>query len=97
MIKPCKAQLDGWNNNNDLCRSLCLEELVEDQPYKFAQYKDDEDIEDFLETFENMMRLNDYPEDGWVVQLVPFLQGKTCSACAGLDYTDYHMKRSKRH
>ena len=46
---------------------------MEDQPYKFAQYKDDEDIEDFLETFENMMRLNDYPEDGWVVQLVPLL------------------------
>ena len=54
-------------------------------------YKDGKDVEGFLETFENMMWVQNIDEEQWVLQLIPLLEGKARAACAGLEYTEPYL------
>ena len=60
---------------------------VMSEKIRMTPYKDNEDIEDFLETFERTMELYDRTQDQWVKELVPLLQGKARAACATVDYS----------
>ena len=58
---------------------------------KLAEYKEGEDIEDFLEMFEGKMKLHEIEKGKWIVYLTELLQGKAREACRGVNYsmTDY--------
>ena len=57
---------------------------VMSEKVRMTPYKDDEDIEDFLE---RTMEPYDRTQDQWVKELVPLLQGKARAACATVDYS----------
>ena len=57
----------------------------QNQPWmETAYYKDREDINDFLESFEGAMHVQQIEDDQWVCLLVPPLQGRPREGCAGL-------------
>ncbi|XP_071490086.1 uncharacterized protein [Diadema antillarum] len=47
-------------------------------------YKEGEDVDVFLRTFEKMAHLNNWPRDVWALQLAPLLSGKAREAYARL-------------
>ena len=52
---------------------------------KLKLYKEGEDVEAFLCTFEQMMVLHNVPKDQWVQQLVPSLAVKTQETYADME------------
>ena len=54
-------------------------------------YQENEDIQDFLEAFEGIMKIQEVKETEWVLRLTPLLNGKACAICTNL----YRLQRSK--
>lgn len=57
-------------------------------PPKMTPYKDDEDIEHYLTTFERLALANQWPRSCWAVYLVPLLTGKARAAYIAMDIQD---------
>ena len=58
---------------------------------KMTPYQENEDIQDFLEAFEGIMKIQEVKETEWVLRLTPLLNGKACAICTNL----YRLQRSK--
>lgn len=54
---------------------------------RITPYKDGEDIEDFLDTFERTIVLQERAQEEWVKDQIPLLQGKARAACATIEDT----------
>ncbi|KAL2091505.1 hypothetical protein ACEWY4_013768 [Coilia grayii] len=57
-------------------------------PPKMSPYKEDEDIEHYLTTFERLAMANQWPRHSWAVYLVPLLTGKARAAYVAMDIDD---------
>ena len=51
---------------------------------KIAPYQEKEDIQDFLEAFEGIMKIQKVKETDWVLRLTPLLNGKARTVCTNL-------------
>ena len=47
-------------------------------------YQENEDIQDFLEAFEGIMKIQNVKETEWVLRLTPLLNGKARAVCTNL-------------
>ena len=74
-----------------LVKSLVKRKENSEPRIKLAEYKEGEDIEDFLEMFEGKMQLHEIEKRKWIVYLTELHQGKAREACQGVNYsiTDY--------
>ena len=58
------------------------------EPIKIPEYKEGEDIENFLEQFEGKMQLREVDRQYWLTYLTDVLSGTAREACRGVDYTE---------
>ena len=65
-------------------RETLLEQRPADSNLKIAPYQESEDIQDFLEAFEGIMKLQKVKEEEWVLRLTPLLRGKARAVCTDL-------------
>ena len=58
-------------------------------------FQENEDIQDFLEALEGIIRLQDIDEEEWVLRLTPVLRGKVRAICMDLGHTTAHDEVKK--
>ncbi len=58
-----------------------------DKHFKMAPYQEKEDIQDFIDTFEGIMHLQEITKEEWVLRLTPLLSGKTRTVCTDIGPT----------
>ena len=68
-----------------------LEEREKSSPHlKMAPYQETEDIQDFIEAFEGVMKIQKVNKSQWMLRLTPLLSGKARTVCTDLGATmDY--------
>ena len=62
---------------------------------KIAPYQETEDIQDFLEAFEGIMKIQKVNKTNWVLQLTPLLSGKARTVCTDLGSTKAYEELKK--
>ena len=65
------------------------------QHLKIALYQETEDIQDFLEAFEGIMKIQKVNRTNWVLRLTPLLSGKARIVCTDLESTKAYEEVKK--
>ena len=73
-------------------RETLLEQRPADSNLKIAPYQESEDIQDFLEAFEGIMKLQKVKDADWVLRLTPLLRGKARAVCTDLGPTKQYAE-----
>ena len=60
--------------------------------FKITPFQEDEDIQDFLEAFEGIMRIQQVEEGQWVLRLTPLLRGKARAVCTDIEDPEDYKK-----
>ena len=60
--------------------------------FKITPFQEDKDIQDFLEAFEGIMRIQQVEEGQWVLRLTPLLRGKVRAVCTDIEDPEDYKK-----
>ena len=71
-------------------KGLLMEQEVSIPHLKIAPYQLKEDIQDFLDAFEVIMKIQKVNKGNWVLRLTPLLSGKARTVCTNLGPTTVH-------
>ena len=86
--------LEMLTQNQQQMMELMTRQLQPQLPQvELACLKDGENLEEFLETFERVMHLQDIPREEWMRHLIPKFQGRTRDVCAALTYKETYLEK----